>query len=63
MLDGGKLLSGVFSEIQQEMSVLARYMLNLETSVMDTVPRNIRGKCIKLRYKIMLDNVIVIKVI
>ena len=63
MLDGGKLLSGVFSEIQQEMSMLARYMLNLETSVMDTVPRNIRGKCKKKEQKIMLDNTMVIMVI
>ena len=48
MLAGGKLLSCVFKEIQQEMSMLARYMLNLETSVMDTVPRNIRGKYLKV---------------
>ena len=48
MLDGGKFLSGVLNEIQHEMSFLARYMLNLETTVMDTVPPNIRGKLFKI---------------
>ena len=48
MLDGGKFMSGVFNEIQQEMSFLARYILNLETTVMDTVPPNIRGKVFKV---------------
>ena len=35
----------VLNETRHVMSLLAKYILHLETTVMDTVPPNIRGKC------------------